>query len=416
MAGRRGAAARGQGRAARAHPGEPPRVLRAGGRRPGSSRRCSRPAAWPATASWASGTPSRWRRCRGRRPGRENFVPDVQAMRRRVEEQRPQPRGRPAAQARARRAARRRVQRAAAPARARPHRGAAAHRQHPRGGRAARRRTASSAATTRRPSTAPTATCACSSTGIQLTRLRRTHLMPTTARPTSSGSPAPRGYDGVAGLERRLRDTRTLVRVAARAALLPAGDGGRRAAERRGDAADHAGGGRTGWRRSGYRDPSGAMRHLEALTEGVSRRAAIQRQLLPVLLGWFAEGADPDAGLLAFRRVSDALGTTHWYLKLLRDSGAAAERMARVVSSGPVRGRPAVAHARGRPAGSATTPRSPRAAATSSTPRSPPPSSGTSSAAAAARRVRAVRTPRGAAVRRGRPGRPGVDSTRSDAG
>ena len=76
------------------------------------------------------------------------------------------------------------------------------------------------------------------------------------------------------------------------------------------------------------------MRHLEALTEGVSRRAAIQRQLLPVLLGWFAEGADPDAGLLAFRRVSDALGTTHWYLKLLRDSGAAAERMARVVSSG----------------------------------------------------------------------------------
>jgi glutamate-ammonia-ligase adenylyltransferase len=84
----------------------------------------------------------------------------------------------------------------------------------------------------------------------------------------------------------------------------------------------------------GYRDPAGAMRHLTALTAGVSRRAAIQRQLLPVMLGWFADGADPDAGLLAFRRVSDELGTTHWYLKMLRDSGAAAERMAHVLSAG----------------------------------------------------------------------------------
>jgi glutamate-ammonia-ligase adenylyltransferase len=84
----------------------------------------------------------------------------------------------------------------------------------------------------------------------------------------------------------------------------------------------------------GYRDPAGAMRHLQALTAGVSRRAAIQRQLLPVMLGWFASGADPDHGLLAFRRVSDELGTTHWYLKMLRDSGAAAERMATVLSAG----------------------------------------------------------------------------------
>jgi glutamate-ammonia-ligase adenylyltransferase len=83
----------------------------------------------------------------------------------------------------------------------------------------------------------------------------------------------------------------------------------------------------------GYRDPAGAMRHLAALTGGVSRRAAIQRQLLPVMLGWFAAGADPDAGLLAFRRVSDELGTTHWYLKMLRDSGAAAERMSHVLSA-----------------------------------------------------------------------------------
>ncbi|PLW73629.1 bifunctional glutamine-synthetase adenylyltransferase/deadenyltransferase, partial [Streptomyces sp. DJ] len=84
----------------------------------------------------------------------------------------------------------------------------------------------------------------------------------------------------------------------------------------------------------GYADPGAALRHLEALASGVSRKAAIQRTLLPVLLGWFADSADPDAGLLNFRKVSDALGRTPWYLRLLRDEGAAAENLARVLSAG----------------------------------------------------------------------------------
>ncbi|MFE8937514.1 bifunctional [glutamine synthetase] adenylyltransferase/[glutamine synthetase]-adenylyl-L-tyrosine phosphorylase [Streptomyces sp. NPDC000963] len=84
----------------------------------------------------------------------------------------------------------------------------------------------------------------------------------------------------------------------------------------------------------GYADPVAALRHLEALSSGVSRKAAIQRTLLPVLLGWFADSADPDAGLLGFRKVSDALGKTPWYLRLLRDEGAAAENLARVLSAG----------------------------------------------------------------------------------
>ncbi|MGO1021385.1 bifunctional [glutamine synthetase] adenylyltransferase/[glutamine synthetase]-adenylyl-L-tyrosine phosphorylase [Streptomyces rubiginosohelvolus] len=84
----------------------------------------------------------------------------------------------------------------------------------------------------------------------------------------------------------------------------------------------------------GYADPASALRHLEALSSGVTRKAAIQRTLLPVLLGWFADSADPDAGLLGFRKVSDALGKTPWYLRLLRDEGAAAENLARVLSAG----------------------------------------------------------------------------------
>ena len=83
----------------------------------------------------------------------------------------------------------------------------------------------------------------------------------------------------------------------------------------------------------GYADPAGALRHIEALTSGVTRRAAIQRTLLPVMLGWFADAAQPDAGLLGFRQVSDALGNSPWYVRLLRDDTRVARRMARVLAA-----------------------------------------------------------------------------------
>ena len=83
----------------------------------------------------------------------------------------------------------------------------------------------------------------------------------------------------------------------------------------------------------GYQDTRAAMRHIEALSRGVSRRAEILRTLLPVLLDWLAEGVDPDAGLLNLRRVCESLGTTPWFLRLLRDSNAAAERLCSILSS-----------------------------------------------------------------------------------
>ncbi len=84
----------------------------------------------------------------------------------------------------------------------------------------------------------------------------------------------------------------------------------------------------------GYTDPAGALRHIGALTTGVSRKAAIQRALLPAMLGWFADAPRPDAGLLAFRQVSEALGSSPWYLRLLRDDTNVAWRMARLLASG----------------------------------------------------------------------------------
>ncbi|WOP17578.1 bifunctional [glutamine synthetase] adenylyltransferase/[glutamine synthetase]-adenylyl-L-tyrosine phosphorylase [Raineyella sp. LH-20] len=83
----------------------------------------------------------------------------------------------------------------------------------------------------------------------------------------------------------------------------------------------------------GYADPRAALAHLAALTQGMTRQAEIQRQILPAMLGWFADGPNPDAGLLAFRKVSEGLGRTSWYLRALRDRGATAERLALILST-----------------------------------------------------------------------------------
>ena len=166
---------------------------------------------------------------------------------------------------------------------------------------------------------------------LQLHRLQRTHLLPVADADLRRLARAA-GYSGAEELQQVLATVRRRVRrlhelffyrplLAAAASLSP--DEIRLSPEAA----------RERLAALGYRDPAGALRHIAALTTGVSRRSAIQRQLLPVMLGWFADGADPDAGLLSFRRISDRLGGTHWYLKMLRDEGAAAQRMAAVTSS-----------------------------------------------------------------------------------
>lgn len=168
---------------------------------------------------------------------------------------------------------------------------------------------------------------------IQLHRLRRTHLMPAAETDLRRLGRSLRleqaGHEAVLERWRAVkRDVRHLHEELFYRPLLPA-----TATLTREEASLAPEAQRARLAAIGYRDPAGALRHIAALTEGVSRRAAIQRQLLPVLLGWFAEGSDPDAGLLAFRRLSEELGTTHWYLKLLRDSGVAAHRLACVLST-----------------------------------------------------------------------------------
>ncbi|WP_209326101.1 bifunctional [glutamine synthetase] adenylyltransferase/[glutamine synthetase]-adenylyl-L-tyrosine phosphorylase [Brevibacterium renqingii] len=82
----------------------------------------------------------------------------------------------------------------------------------------------------------------------------------------------------------------------------------------------------------GYRDPHGALSHIKALTTGMSRTAMVIRQVLPALLDWFSDGVEPDRALLAFRRLSESLSSSGWFLKMLRDSGLAAKSVAEVLS------------------------------------------------------------------------------------
>ena len=65
----------------------------------------------------------------------------------------------------------------------------------------------------------------------------------------------------------------------------------------------------------------------------MSRAASIQQTLLPVLLDELSRSPDPDRGLLAYRRVSEALATTPWYLRLLRDEGLVAQRLMRLLGT-----------------------------------------------------------------------------------
>ncbi|MGW5571417.1 bifunctional [glutamine synthetase] adenylyltransferase/[glutamine synthetase]-adenylyl-L-tyrosine phosphorylase [Nocardia thailandica] len=83
----------------------------------------------------------------------------------------------------------------------------------------------------------------------------------------------------------------------------------------------------------GYAAPENALSHLKALTGGVSRKGRIQALLLPTLLEWLGDTPNPDAGLLAYRRVSEGLNDQIWFLRELRDESIVAQRLMTVLGS-----------------------------------------------------------------------------------
>ena len=83
----------------------------------------------------------------------------------------------------------------------------------------------------------------------------------------------------------------------------------------------------------GFGDPDAAVRHVQALTAGVSRAAKINRIILPAVLQWLGEGQNPDMGLLNWRKLEENFGTESGYLGFLRDSTSAAQRLCHVLSN-----------------------------------------------------------------------------------
>ncbi|WP_264077565.1 bifunctional [glutamine synthetase] adenylyltransferase/[glutamine synthetase]-adenylyl-L-tyrosine phosphorylase [Mycolicibacterium houstonense] len=83
----------------------------------------------------------------------------------------------------------------------------------------------------------------------------------------------------------------------------------------------------------GYEGPQSALTHLAALTSQSGRRGTVQQVLLPTLLDWLSDTPDPDAGLLAYRRISDELAEQRWYLSTLRDEGAVAKRLMQILGT-----------------------------------------------------------------------------------
>ncbi len=83
----------------------------------------------------------------------------------------------------------------------------------------------------------------------------------------------------------------------------------------------------------GYEGPQSALTHLGALVNSSGRRGRVQAVLLPRLLDWLSDTPDPDSGLLAYRRISEALADQRWFLSTLRDEGAVAKRLMRVLGT-----------------------------------------------------------------------------------
>lgn len=167
---------------------------------------------------------------------------------------------------------------------------------------------------------------------LQLSRLRRTHLMPTTetdlnllARQINFDG------DGKELWQHWRKSTREVLKLQQRVFYSPLLEAVSKVPTESLKLTEQAAEDRL--RALGFGGPKAALKNIEALTTGVTRATEIQRHLMPAMLQWFSEGPNPDLGLLSFRTLSEDMGTTSWYLRALRDKDWMAERVAKILSS-----------------------------------------------------------------------------------
>lgn len=85
----------------------------------------------------------------------------------------------------------------------------------------------------------------------------------------------------------------------------------------------------------GYENPDRAYDHLTALASGSARKNKLQAIILPTLLEWLAPTVDPDAGLLAYRKLSETAKEKQWFLRLLRDENVVGQRLMFLLGTSP---------------------------------------------------------------------------------
>ena len=85
----------------------------------------------------------------------------------------------------------------------------------------------------------------------------------------------------------------------------------------------------------GYESPQRAFEHLRALADGTTRKHKLQAIILPSLLEWLSATVDPDAWLLAYRKLSEAAMDRSWFLRLLRDENIVGKRLMFLLGTSP---------------------------------------------------------------------------------
>lgn len=83
----------------------------------------------------------------------------------------------------------------------------------------------------------------------------------------------------------------------------------------------------------GFASTRNALGHLRALAGQSNRRGRIQALLLPTFMEWLADTPDPDAGLLAYRKLCEEHQEISWFLRILRDDNIVARRLVTVLGT-----------------------------------------------------------------------------------
>lgn len=84
----------------------------------------------------------------------------------------------------------------------------------------------------------------------------------------------------------------------------------------------------------GFRQADRTKQALAELTRGLTRSSRLMQQMLPVLLGWLSESADPDQGLLALRTFASVPHRRDVLVAGFRDSPELARRLCLLVGTG----------------------------------------------------------------------------------